>query len=213
SQNIWTAGRVSHGISAAEANVMAGRENLRQVEQQVMTSVVQAYADVVRDLEILRIRQENLQVLRRQLDESNARFEVGEITRTDVAQSEARLAQSESDLAGAQAQLSVSRAAYAAVVGQAPSNLQTLPNLPGLPSDFDAAMDVGLAENPGVLAALYAQQAAEANVAAARSEYLPSARLTASYGGAANDLSGFDLTDRTSFTARSEEHTSELQSC
>src|SRR5690606_11624781 len=73
--------------------------------------------------------------------------------------------------------------------------------LSGLPSDFDAAMDVGLAENPGVLAALYAQQAAEANVAAARSEYLPSARLTASYGGAANDLSGFDLTDRTSFTA------------
>ena len=201
SQNIWTAGRVSHGISAAEANVMAGRENLRQVEQQVMASVVQAYADVVRDLEILRIRQENLQVLRRQLDESNARFEVGEITRTDVAQSEARLAQSESDLAGAQAQLSVSRAAYAAVVGQAPSNLQTLPVLPGLPSDFDAAMDVGLAENPGVLAALYAQQAAEANVAAARSEYLPSARLTASYGGTANDLSGFDLSDRTSFTA------------
>ncbi|MGX1690695.1 MULTISPECIES: TolC family outer membrane protein [Brevundimonas] len=201
SQNIWTAGRVSHGISAAEANVMAGRENLRQVEQQVMTSVVQAYADVVRDLEILRIRQENLQVLRRQLDESNARFEVGEITRTDVAQSEARLAQSESDLAGAQAQLSVSRAAYAAVVGQAPSNLQALPVLPGLPSDFDAAMDVGLAENPGVLAALYAQQAAEANVAAARSEYLPSARLTASYGGTANDLSGFDLSDRTSFTA------------
>lgn len=98
SQNIWTAGRVSHGISAAEANVLAGRENLRDVEQQVMVSVIQAYADVTRDLEILRIRQENLAVLRRQLDESNARFEVGEITRTDVAQSEARLAQSESDI-------------------------------------------------------------------------------------------------------------------
>ena len=200
-QNIWTAGRVSHGISAAEANVMGGRENLRQVEQQVMIAVIQAYADVGRDLEILRIRQENLSVLRRQLDESNARFEVGEITRTDVAQSEARLAQSESDLAGAQAQLSVSRAAYAAVVGQAPANLQALPVLPGLPSDFDTAMDVGLAENPAVLAALYAQQAAEANVAAARAEYLPSARLTASYGGTANDLSSFDLSDRTSFTA------------
>lgn len=200
-QNIWTAGRVSHGISAAEANVLAGRENLRQVEQQVMVTVIQAYADVTRDLEILRIRQENLKVLRRQLDESNARFEVGEITRTDVAQSEARLAQSESDLASAQAQLSVSRAAYAAVVGQAPSNLQTLPTLPGLPTDFDAAMDVGLAENPGVLAAVHAQRAAEANVAAARAEYLPSARLNASYGGTANDLSGLDLGDRTSFTA------------
>lgn len=201
SQNIWTAGRTARGIDAAEANVRAGRENLRSVEQQVMASVIQAYADVARDLEVLRIRQENMTVLRRQLDESNARFEVGEITRTDVAQSEARLAQSEADLANAQAQLSVSRAAYAAVVGQAPTNLQALPPLPGLPSDFDAALDVALAENPAVLAAVHSLEAAEANVAAARSEYLPSARLTASYGGAANDLSGFDLTDRTTFTA------------
>ena len=201
SQNIWTAGRTARGIDAAEANVRAGRENLREVEQQVMASVIQAYADVVRDMEILRIRQENLTVLRRQLDESNARFEVGEITRTDVAQSEARLAQSDADLANAQAQLSVSRAAYAAVVGQAPANMAALPVLPGLPDDFDAALDVALIENPGVRAAAYALQAAEANVAAARAEYLPSARLQASYGGTANDLSGFDLTDRTSFTA------------
>ncbi|WP_292082947.1 MULTISPECIES: TolC family outer membrane protein [unclassified Brevundimonas] len=200
-QNIWTAGRTARGIDAAEANVRAGRENLREVEQQVMTSVIQAYADVVRDMEILRIRQENLTVLRRQLDESNARFEVGEITRTDVAQSEARLAQSDADLANAQAQLSVSRAAYAAVVGQAPTNMETLPVLPGLPADFDAALDVALIENPGVRAATYALQAAEANVAAARAEYRPSARLTASYGGTANDLSGFDLTDRTAFNA------------
>ena len=201
SQNIWTAGRTARGIDAAEANVRAGRENLREVEQQVMASVIQAYADVVRDMEILRIRQENLTVLRRQLDESNARFEVGEITRTDVAQSEARLAQSDADLANAQAQLSVSRAAYAAVVGQAPANMTALPVLPGLPTDFDAALDVALVENPGVRAAAYALEAAEANVAAARSEYRPSARLTASYGGTANDLSAFDLTDRTSFTA------------
>lgn len=201
SQNIWTAGRTARGIDAAEANVRAGRENLRDIEQQVMASVVQAYADVVRDMEILRIRQENITVLRRQLDESNARFEVGEITRTDVAQSEARLAQSDADLANAQAQLSVSRAAYAAVVGQVPTNMATLPVLPGLPADFDAALDVALVENPGVRAAAYSLQAAEANVAAARSEYLPSARLQASYGGTANDLSGFDLSDRTSFTA------------
>ena len=201
SQNIWTAGRTARGIDAAEANVRAGRENLRDIEQQVMASVVQAYADVVRDVEILRIRQENITVLRRQLDESNARFEVGEITRTDVAQSEARLAQSNADLANAQAQLSVSRAAYAAVVGQAPTNMEALPVLPGLPTDFDAALDVALVENPGVRAATYGLQAAEAHVAAARAEYLPSARLTASYGGTANDLSGFDLTDRTAFNA------------
>lgn len=201
SQNIWTAGRVGHGISAAEASVMAGRENLRAVEMQVMASVIQAYADVLRDMEILRVRQENLGVLNRQVEETDARFEVGEITRTDVAQSQARLAQSQADLASAQAQLSVSRAAYAAVVGQAPADLAPLPILPGVPQDFDAAMDVALNENAGVRAAVYNLRVAEARVAAARAEHLPSARLSASYGGTSASLSPLDLADRTSFQA------------
>lgn len=200
-QTLWSGGRIRSAISVAEANILAGREDLRRVEQQVMLGVIQAYADVLRDMEILRVRQENLQVLRRQLEESNARFEVGEITRTDVAQSEARLAQSEADLAQAQAQLSVSRAAYASVVGQAPTDLEALPPLPGVPNDFDAALDVALIENPQVLAAQYSLAAAEANVAAARAEYRPTVGLQASYGGTANDLSGFDLSDRTAFTA------------
>lgn len=200
SQNLYTGGRVGHAIGAAEANVLAGREQLRGVEQAVLASVIQAYVDVRRDMEILTIRQDNLAVLRRQLDEADARFEVGEITRTDVAQAQARLAQSEADLAQAQAQLSVSRAAYAAVVGQAPTNLEAPVALPGVPTDFDSALDVGLVENPAVRGAEFALRAAEARVAAARSEYLPSVRATASYGGS-SDLSNFDLTDRTAFTA------------
>ncbi|MBB5745420.1 TolC family outer membrane protein [Brevundimonas variabilis] len=199
-QNVWTAGRVGRQINVAEANVLAGRENLRSIEQQVLASVIQTYVDVQRDMEILRIRQENIAVLRRQLEESSARFEVGEITRTDVAQSESRLAQSEADLASAQAQLSVSRAAYSAVVGQAPADMEVPPPLPGVPTDFEAAMDIGLVENPNVRAAQYQLQAAEAQVAAARSEYLPSARLTASYGGS-DELSGFNPGARTSFQA------------
>ena len=200
SQTLYSGGRIGHAISAAEANVLGGRENLRAVEQQVLASVIQAYVDVQRDIEILEIRQQNLTVLRRQLDESNARFEVGEITRTDVAQSESRLAQSQADLANAQAQLSVSRAAYAAVVGQAPATLEPVPELPGVPSDFEVALNTGLAENPAVRAAQYSLQAAEQRVAAARAEYLPSARLTASYGGT-GDLTDFDLADRTAFQA------------
>ncbi|CAN5272530.1 TolC family outer membrane protein [soil metagenome] len=200
SQTLYSGGRIGHAIAAAEANVLGGRENLRAVEQNVLASVIQAYVDVQRDIEILDIRQQNLVVLRRQLDESNARFEVGEITRTDVAQSESRLAQSQADLANAQAQLSVSRAAYAAVVGQAPGTLVTPPELPGIPSDFEVALDTGLAENPTLRAAEYSLQAAEQRVAAARAEYLPSARLTASYGGS-GDLTQFDLADRTAFQA------------
>ena len=202
SQTIWSGGRIGHGITAAEANILAGRENLRDIEQTVLASVIQAYADVIRDSEILRIRQSNLGVLRRQLDESSARFEVGEITRTDVAQSEARLAQSEADLANAQAQLSVSRAVYAAVVGQAPGDLAPMPVLPNLPTDFDAALDVAIQDNPRIRAAGYTLQAAEANVAAAKAEYMPSARLTASYGGETADLGSLgDITDNTSFRA------------
>jgi outer membrane protein len=199
SQTLYSGGRIGHSVSAAEANVLAGRENLRSVEQQVLASVIQAYVGVQRDMQILQIRQDNLTVLRRQLDESNARFEVGEITRTDVAQSESRLASSEADLANAQAQLSVSRAAYAAVVGQAPANLETPPTLPGVPTDFEQALDVGLVENPAIAAAGYTLQAAEARVAAARSAYLPQAGLTASYGGS-GDLSEVDLADRTALT-------------
>jgi outer membrane protein len=197
-QNLWTAGRIGHGITAAEANVMAGRENLRDTEQSVLALVIQAYADVLRDTEILAIREANLSVLQRQLDEASARFEVGEITRTDVAQSEARLAQSEADLANSRAQLSVSRAAYAAVVGQSPGDLEPMPVLPGVPTDFDSALEVALIDNPGIRAATYSLRAAEANVAAARSEHLPSLRATASYGSSSefNRLGDFGEENR-----------------
>lgn len=202
SQTLWSGGRIGHGITAAEAEILAGRENLRDIEQTVLASVIQAYADVIRDTEILRIRQANLGVLQRQLEEATARFEVGEITRTDVAQSEARLAQSEADLANAQAQLSVSRAFYASVVGQAPGDLAPMPQLPGVPADFDAALDVALQDNPGIRAAAFSLRAAEANVAAAKAEYLPSARLTASYGGANTDFDRIgDIGDSTRLTA------------
>jgi len=202
SQTLWSGGRIGHGISAAEANILAGRENLRDIEQTVLASVIQAYADVIRDSEILAIRESNLGVLQRQLEEASARFEVGEITRTDVAQSESRLAQSEADLANARAQLSVSRAGYAAVVGQAPGDLAPMPVLPGIPTDFDAALDVALGDNPSIRAAAWTLAAAESNVAAAKAEYMPSARLTASYGGTTSDLGAIDnLGDNTRFQA------------
>ncbi|WP_374514504.1 TolC family outer membrane protein [Brevundimonas sp.] len=202
SQTLWSGGRIGHGITAAEADIFAGRENLRGIEQSVLASVIQAYADVIRDMEVLRIRQANLAVLQRQLEESSARFEVGEITRTDVAQSEARLAQSEADLANAQAQLSTSRAVYAAVVGQAPGDLAPMPVLPGVPADFDSALDVALADNPAIRAAAYSLAAAEANVAAARAEYMPSVRASASYGGSNRDFDRFgDIADNTRLTA------------
>ncbi len=80
SQPLWTGGRVAAAVTAAQADIMAGRENLRRIEAQILATVVQAYSDVRRDQEGLRIRQENVNVLQRQLEKSRARFEVGEIT-------------------------------------------------------------------------------------------------------------------------------------
>ena len=183
SQPLYTGGRVAAAVSGAEADILAGRENLRRVEAQVVSNVIQAYVDVRRDQESLRIREENVGVLQRQLDESKARFDVGEITRTDVAQSQARLAASISQFQLAQAQLAISRANYAAVVGQNPGDLAPEPSLAGLlPADIDKGFDVAEQNNPQLRAAEYAEQASHARVAGAKAERLPQVSLSATYG-------------------------------
>lgn len=183
SQPLYTGGRASAGLSAAQADVMAGREDLRSVEQSVLGQVIQAYVDVRRDQERLRIAQENVNVLSRQLDESNARFEVGEITRTDVAQSEARLASARASLSSVQALLAGSRASYAAVVGQNPTDLTQEPSLAGLlPAGVEQAFDLVDQNNPSIQAARYAEQAAAARVAEARAARRPIVSARAGLG-------------------------------
>lgn len=195
-QPIWTGGRVAANVSAAEAEVLAGRENLRRIEQQILQNVVTAYVDVRRDQEALRIRQENVEVLRRQLEESKARFEVGEITRTDVAQSEARLAAAEAQYQLAQSQLATSRANYAAVVGQNPGELEPEPSLAGLlPSDADQVFDAVERYNPTLRAAEFAEQASRARIAGARAERLPSVSVDASIGHSGGPLDPYDRRD------------------
>ena len=183
SQPIWTGGRVASAVSAAQADVLAGQENLRRIEAEVLGGVIVAYVDVRRDIEALRIRQDNVQVLSRQLEESDARFEVGEITRTDVAQSQARLAAAEAQMRSAEAQLAISRASYASIVGQNPGDLEPEPPLaPILPPSVEVAFEAAAINNPQVRQAMYNAQAAEARVAAARAERMPNVGLNASLG-------------------------------
>lgn len=183
SQPLYTGGRVSSQISAAQADVLTGQEGLRSVEASVLQAVITAYVDVRRDQERLRISQENVAVLQRQLDEARARFEVGEITRTDVAQAEARFAASRASLASAQAQLAISRASYAAVVGQNPGDLEPEPSLEGLlPTAVENAFDAAEQNNSQILGAQYAERASAARVATARSARLPSITATGSVG-------------------------------
>ena len=119
SQALYTGGRNAGSRRAAEAQVLAARQGLRRTEAAVMQTVIQSYIDVRRDIASLKIREENVMVLKRQLDEAKARFEVGEITKTDVNQAAARYAGAQAQLAAAQAQLAVSRSTYTATVGQA----------------------------------------------------------------------------------------------
>jgi outer membrane protein len=201
SQPLYTGGRVATAVSAAEADILQGRETLRNTEATILTSVIQAYVDVRRDGEALNINLENVKVLQRQLDEAKAQFDVGTITRTDVAQAQARLSAAQAQLSAAQATLSVSRAAYASVVGQAPTDLAPEPDLPGVPETFDAAMDVATQNNPALRAAQYAEEATRHRVAQARADYLPSANVQASYGSTFTPSEGLSLEQRSGFSA------------
>jgi outer membrane protein len=181
-QPLYTGGRTATAVSAAEADILSGRETLRQTEASVLAQVIQAYADVIRDQDGVTIRQSNLAALQAILDETNARANVGDLTRTDVAQSQGYVFQAKVDLASAKAQLEVSRANYAAVVGQRPGTLEPLPPLPGAPATIDQALATGEEGNPSLRASQYAEQAARLRTAQARDQRLPNISLRAQYG-------------------------------
>lgn len=170
---VYSGGAVRNSVRAAETRVEAGRANLRSTEAQLFTDVVAAYLDVIRDEAIVRLNQQNVRVLEVNLQATRDRFEVGDLTRTDVAQSEARLALAESQLRGAEAALIGSRENYIRVVGSPPGNLAPPPPLPNLPAGPDQAVSVALEENPALDAAERARDAAAYDVKVARAGRLP----------------------------------------
>jgi outer membrane protein len=183
-QPLYSGGRTAAAVGAAEADILSGRETLRLTEGNVLQSVVLAYADVLRDQEGVAIRQQNLTALIDQLKEASARAKVGDLTRTDVAQSQGYEAQARVDLASSEAQLEVSRANYAAAVGKTPGKLDPLPPLPNMPANIDQALLTAEQANPTLRSSLYAEQAARLRTAEARDQRLPSVSLQAQFGAA-----------------------------
>ena len=122
-QNIFTGFRVKNSIRQSEAGVLASRELLRNTVQNVLFDAAQAYRDVIRDTAILDIRRKNVLFLDEQVRAANERFNVGENTRTDVAQARAAAAQARSDVALAESNLATSRAIYRQVIGHDPAGL------------------------------------------------------------------------------------------
>lgn len=192
-QPLFTGFQTTNAVNAAEANDRAGRETLRGTEQQVLLDAVTAYGDVTRDQAIVKLNENNLKFLDAELKAQRDRFAVGEVTKTDVAQSEARRALGQSDLDQARANLKSSRAIFEQVVGHPPYNLvEANPNTKLVPRTLQDAIAIGTKENPIVVQALYSEQAARYTVDQVRGQLLPQAQLEANYTDQYDPSEGID---------------------
>lgn len=179
-QPVFRGGREYAEIRRAEATIRGQRARLHSTEQDVFFEVVTAYMNVVRDEAIVRLRANNVQVLQRQLQAVRDRFNVGEVTRTDVAQAEAAVAGAEAQRVIAVGNLENSRANYTNLVGRPPSRL-TEPRLPlTLPAEFALALTIAKTTNPTLIAATYDEFAARHTVRSITGELLPQIQLNGS---------------------------------
>jgi outer membrane protein len=167
-------GRTQLAIEAAKETVLATREALIAIEQQVLLAAVSAFVDVRLQQEIVSLRENNVRVIAEQLRAAQDRFDVGEVTRTDVAQAEARLAEAEANLVVAQGDLAIARENYRAATGNYPGVLSAPPAPPRTAATLDAARSVALRTHPLIRQAQREVQAAELNVARARANMKPS---------------------------------------
>ena len=180
-QPVFRGFRTWAGTSQAKNLVFAQRARLQFTEGQVLLQVALAYLDVLQFQAVVDLTANNVQVLNRQLEATGDRFEVGELTRTDVAQSEASLAGARAALVQAEGNLQQARSAYTNVVGRVPENL-VFPMLPAnMPSSYDAVVAAAMANNPNFIAADFQAKAATDSVTVTQGELLPSVNLIGQY--------------------------------
>ncbi|MCL4671564.1 MAG: TolC family outer membrane protein, partial [Sphingomonadaceae bacterium] len=170
---LYSGGAVKNSVRAARDRIEAGRADLRGTESAVFSQVVAAYMDVLRGQALVALSANQVDVLSVNLEATRDRFEIGDLTRTDIAQSEARLAVAQSDLRSAQANLIGARENYIALVGKAPTALEPPPPLPGLPANVDEAVAIALEYNPDLIAAQERAEASEHDVRVAGASRQP----------------------------------------
>ena len=193
---LFNGGSVKNSVRAAETRVDAGRATLRAVEGDVFVQAVSAYMDVIRDRAIVELNQNNVKVLETNLEATRDRFQIGDLTRTDVAQSEARLQLGRSQLALAIGRATASEATYRQIVGHQPGQLAPPPPLPPLPATADEAVRIALANNPDLIAITRQATAAGYDVRVAQAGRLPtlSGVVSGTYvnnlGGGSTDIFG-----------------------
>ena len=204
---VYAGGGIRNAVRAAENRVEAGFASLRGTESAIFSAVVAAYMDVIRDESIVELNRAQVGVLSVNLEATRDRFEIGDLTRTDVAQSEARLALATSSLESARANLIRSKEIYIQLVGREPGRLEAPPPLPNLPETPDSAVSVALESNPDLISAREGREAAGFDRRAANASRLPSVSVftSPSYSNALNSVSsnipGFQA-DNSSFTAQ-----------
>lgn len=176
-QPLFRGGRTIADVRRAENEVRAQRARLSSTEQAVLLSAVRAYMDVFRDQAVLGLTINNEQRLRRQLQATRDRFEVGEVTRTDVSQAEARVARATADRIRAEGDLVSSRAVYRNIIGEVIGELSAPSPLENLPANENEALSLAGAQNPDVVSADFDEKAARDNINLVGGELLPELNL------------------------------------
>ena len=165
SQNLFNGNQTTNGVRQAESNVLQSREQARNTEQNTLQNGATAYMNVLRDTAILDLNKNNIIVLEEQLRQTRDRFNVGEVTRTDVAQAESSLATARSNYFTAQANLQNSVANFRQIIGVEPRRLEAARPIDSLlPSTLAAAIAVALSEHPSIQAAFHNVDVAQLQV-------------------------------------------------
>lgn len=181
-QLLYDGGASVLGKQSAQETVLSTRQTLIDIEQQVLIRAANAYLGVLLQEETVAIRQNNVDVSAEELRASNDRFEVGEVTRTDVALSEAQLASSQADLAVARGELSIAQAEYVNAVGKAPGRTAGQPSLPNLPRSEAEAVSLAQRNHPAILSAQHQVRAFDLIVQQQRANLGPNVSLNADAG-------------------------------
>ena len=202
SQPVWLAGRVKAAMSLAEAQIAQADARLAGSELAVMRDVVIAYAALRRDLRTVEIRRQNLATLNRQLEAVRVRFDVGDVTKTDVAQVEARQAASTTALAAAEAAVDASRSAIERLIGQAPTELTPVIKEVTGPANLDQALVLARANNPDLAAIRLGETIALAGAKVIEAENRPRITIQASQAWAVDSSFDGNRSGNTAVTAR-----------
>jgi outer membrane protein len=176
-QPVYSGGRTLAQTRQAVHAVQSTRAQTLAIETSVFQAVAQAYLDVVRDQALVEVNRNNVEVLRKQLEATQDRFRVGEVTRTDVAQAESSLAQAIGTLTSAEGTLRESQAEYVRVVGHSPGRLLLPRERPTLPLTREEALTLAATANYSVISANFAELAARDNIDVVRGQLLPQISL------------------------------------